>query len=86
MQIPRRARLGDLERAIMDRLWAIDPVIPESAMTVREIHESIAQERDIVGEAARGGIGGEGAKLVEEACFGGHPIPARPWRCRRGGR
>lgn len=47
MQIPRRARLGDLERAIMDRLWAIDPVIPESAMTVREIHESIAQERDI---------------------------------------
>ena len=47
MQIPRRARLGDLERAIMDRLWAIDPVIPESAMTVREIHESIARERDI---------------------------------------
>ena len=28
MQIPRRARLGDLERAIMDRLWAIDPVTP----------------------------------------------------------
>ena len=47
MQITRRARLGDLERTIMDRLWAIDPVTPESALTVREIHESIAAEREI---------------------------------------
>ena len=47
MQITRRARLGDLERTIMDRLWAIDPVTPESALTVREIHERIAAEREI---------------------------------------
>ncbi|KAB7744281.1 BlaI/MecI/CopY family transcriptional regulator [Nostocoides sp. F2B08] len=43
----RRARLGDLERAIMDRLWAIDPPTPEAAMSVREIHDSLSQERDI---------------------------------------
>lgn len=47
MQIPRRARLGDLERTIMERLWAIDPVTPEGALTVREIHERIAEEREI---------------------------------------
>ena len=47
MQIPRRARLGDLERTIMDRLWAIDPATPDAALTVREIHESISEERDI---------------------------------------
>lgn len=47
MKTTRRARLGDLERAIMDRLWAIDPPTPEAAMSVREIHESISQERDI---------------------------------------
>lgn len=47
MQITRRARLGDLERTIMDRLWAIDPPVPEAALSVREIHESIAQEREI---------------------------------------
>ena len=47
MKMTRRARLGDLERAIMDRLWAIDPPTPESAMSVREIHDSLSQERDI---------------------------------------
>jgi predicted transcriptional regulator len=47
MQITRRARLGDLERTIMDRLWAIDPATPEAAMSVREIHDSIAEEREI---------------------------------------
>ena len=47
MKMTRRARLGDLERAIMDRLWAIDPPTPESAMSVREIHESISEEREI---------------------------------------
>ncbi|MGA8046154.1 MAG: BlaI/MecI/CopY family transcriptional regulator [Dermatophilaceae bacterium] len=47
MKMTRRARLGDLERAIMDRLWAIDPPTPEAAMSVREIHESLSQERDI---------------------------------------
>lgn len=47
MQITRRARLGDLERTIMDRLWAIDPATPEAALSVREIHDSIAEERTI---------------------------------------
>lgn len=47
MQITRRARLGDLERSIMDRLWAIDPATPGAAMSVREVHDSIAQEREI---------------------------------------
>ena len=47
MKMTRRARLGDLERAIMDRLWAIDPPTPEAAMSVREIHDSLSQERDI---------------------------------------
>jgi predicted transcriptional regulator len=47
MKMTGRARLGDLERAIMDRLWAIDPPTPEAAMSVREIHESLSQEREI---------------------------------------
>lgn len=47
MQIVRKTRLGDLERAVMDRLWAIDTSDPDAAMTVREVHSSIAQERDI---------------------------------------
>lgn len=47
MKMTRRARLGDLERAIMDRLWAIDPPTPDAAMSVREIHDSLSQERDI---------------------------------------
>jgi len=47
MQMTRQARLGDLERAIMDRLWALDPGKPEDALSVREVHDSLAQERDI---------------------------------------
>jgi predicted transcriptional regulator len=47
MKMTRRARLGDLERAIMDRLWAIDPPTPDAAMSVRQIHDSLSQERDI---------------------------------------
>ena len=47
MPITRRTRLGELERTIMDRLWAIDPVTPEAALSVREIHDSIAEEREI---------------------------------------
>lgn len=47
MQIRRRARLGDLERTIMDRLWALDESDSSAALTVRDIHESISQERDI---------------------------------------
>ena len=41
----RRAKLGDLERSIMDRLWGIEQ--PGAAMSVREIHESISAEREI---------------------------------------
>lgn len=47
MEIRRRARLGDLERTIMDRLWALDASDSDAALTVRDIHESISQERDI---------------------------------------
>ena len=47
MEIRRRARLGDLERTIMDRLWALDGTDSDAALTVRDIHESISQERDI---------------------------------------
>lgn len=47
MEIRRRARLGDLERTIMDRLWALDGSDSDAALTVRDIHESISKERDI---------------------------------------
>lgn len=46
MQIGKRARLGDLERAVMERLWALD-VDSGAALSVREIRESIAEERDL---------------------------------------
>lgn len=39
-----RPRLGDLERAVMERLWAS----PDgAAMTVREVHAALAAERDL---------------------------------------
>lgn len=47
MKMTRRARLGDLERSIMDRLWALDTSDAGAALTVREIHDSISEERDI---------------------------------------
>lgn len=47
MEIRRRARLGDLERTVMDRLWALDGADSTAALSVRDIHESISQERDI---------------------------------------
>ena len=47
MKLTRRARLGDLERSIMDRLWALDGSDPGAALTVREIHDSISEEREI---------------------------------------
>lgn len=47
MKLTRRTRLGDLEREIMDRLWAIDPATPTAAMSVREIHDSISAQREI---------------------------------------
>lgn len=47
IKMTRRARLGDLERSIMDRLWALDTSDPGAALTVREMHDSISEERDI---------------------------------------
>lgn len=47
MQISKRARLGELERTIMDRLWAHSAMHPDGSLSVREIHESISQEREI---------------------------------------
>ena len=47
MQISKRARLGDLERTIMDRLWAHAASHPEGSLSVRAIHMSISQEREI---------------------------------------
>ena len=38
-----RARFGDLERAVLDVLWAG----PARAMTVREVHEQLAGSRDL---------------------------------------
>ena len=42
-----RSRLGDLERTIMDRLWALDASDASDSLTVREIHESISTDRNL---------------------------------------
>jgi predicted transcriptional regulator len=39
------SRLGDLERQVMDQLWADDS--GERWFTVRDVHESISRDRDI---------------------------------------
>ncbi|WP_134767688.1 BlaI/MecI/CopY family transcriptional regulator [Nocardioides sp. 1609] len=39
-----RSQLGDLERAVMERLWA---ATGDEAMTVREVHGALAVDRDI---------------------------------------
>lgn len=39
-----RSQLGDLERAVMERLWAAPD---EAALTVREVHAALAAEREI---------------------------------------
>jgi predicted transcriptional regulator len=36
--------MGELERAVMDRLWAADS---EQWFTVREVHDSLAASRDL---------------------------------------
>lgn len=36
--------LGDLERAVMDVLWALEP---GAEMTVREVHAVLLEERDV---------------------------------------
>lgn len=41
---PAKSHLGDLERAVMDVLWAADP---ERWLTVREVHEALAGHRDV---------------------------------------
>ncbi|GAA4698893.1 BlaI/MecI/CopY family transcriptional regulator [Nocardioides nanhaiensis] len=38
-----RPVLGDLERAVMERLWTAG----EASLTVREVHAGLAQEREI---------------------------------------
>ncbi|HEY9409182.1 MAG TPA: BlaI/MecI/CopY family transcriptional regulator [Jiangellaceae bacterium] len=38
----RRARLGDLERSVMEHLWSLD-----GAATVRQVHEALSGSRDI---------------------------------------
>ncbi|TDD66188.1 BlaI/MecI/CopY family transcriptional regulator [Jiangella aurantiaca] len=40
--MPGRAKLGDLERAVMEQLWAFG-----SPATVRQVHEALAASRDI---------------------------------------
>lgn len=39
----RRSQLGDLERAVLETLWASG----EEPLTVREVHERLARERDL---------------------------------------
>lgn len=43
MTKPTRPRMGELERAVMDLLWAGDA----AEQTVREVHHALAAERDI---------------------------------------
>lgn len=38
-----RSALGDLERAVMERLWAVSG----EPLTVREVHAALAEEREI---------------------------------------
>lgn len=38
----KTARLGELERAVMDHLWSIT-----EPQTVRQVHEAVAAERDL---------------------------------------
>jgi predicted transcriptional regulator len=41
---PSRSQLGDLERAVMERLWTA----PDgAAMTVRDVHADLAADRDL---------------------------------------
>ncbi|SDT60804.1 BlaI/MecI/CopY family transcriptional regulator [Jiangella sp. DSM 45060] len=40
--MPGRARLGELERAVMEQLWAL-----RAPATVRQVHEALAGSRDI---------------------------------------
>jgi|tagenome__1003787_1003787.scaffolds.fasta_scaffold20966267_4 predicted transcriptional regulator len=44
MTMARTARPGELERAVLDRLWSAGP---GRWFTVREVHESLATGRDI---------------------------------------
>ena len=45
---PSRSQLGDLERAVMERLWsALETGADDGALTVREVHAALAETRDI---------------------------------------
>lgn len=37
-----RARLGELERVVMEQLWALD-----APATVRQVHEALSESRDV---------------------------------------
>lgn len=39
--------MGDLERAVMERLWSVDDAAGDGWSTVREVHEALAADRDI---------------------------------------
>ena len=39
-----KPHLGDLERAVMEQLWAVPD---DRALTVREVHAALAESRDI---------------------------------------
>jgi predicted transcriptional regulator len=41
--MPRRSQLGDLERAVLEVLWAS----ADEPLTVREVHEALAAGRDL---------------------------------------
>ncbi len=43
-----KSRMGELERAVMDQLWSGAPAgAPDGWWTVREVHEALAERRDI---------------------------------------
>ncbi|MDP3892088.1 BlaI/MecI/CopY family transcriptional regulator [Nocardioides sp.] len=39
-----KSRIGDLERVVLDHLWSLDD---DAWATVRQVHETIARDRDI---------------------------------------
>lgn len=46
MSTTPRNRLGDLERAVLEHLWAEGPSHPEG-LTVREVHDVVGVQRDL---------------------------------------
>jgi predicted transcriptional regulator len=46
MSEPSTSRLGELERAVMERLWAADQH-GDGALTVRQVHDRVGTERGL---------------------------------------